>query len=66
LSAPHEATKLNLATDKAFHTLGWQPRWGFETTIARTAEWYKKTASLSTVPEFQTLTRQQIHEYHHA
>jgi CDP-glucose 4,6-dehydratase len=65
-SAPHEATKLNLATDKAFHTLGWQPCWDFETTLARTAEWYKKAASLSTAPEFQTLTRQQIHEYQHS
>jgi CDP-glucose 4,6-dehydratase len=62
-SAPHEATKLNLATDKAFHTLGWQPRWDFETTLAHTAEWYKKSANLRTSPEFQALTRQQIHEY---
>ena len=29
-TAPHEAALLNLATDKAFHTLGWQPRWGFQ------------------------------------
>ncbi len=39
--APHEAGKLNLATDKAFHTLGWSPRWNFETTISRTIRWYK-------------------------
>jgi CDP-glucose 4,6-dehydratase len=38
--ARHEASKLNLATDKAFHLLGWQPLWNFETTIQRTAEWY--------------------------
>jgi CDP-glucose 4,6-dehydratase len=62
-SAPHEANKLNLATDKAFHTLGWQPRWNFETTLARTSEWYKKAANLRTAAEFQALTRQQILAY---
>lgn len=39
--APHEASKLNLATDKAFHLLGWQPRWDFATTICETVGWYK-------------------------
>ncbi len=38
--ALHEASKLNLATDKAFHLLGWQPVWNFSTTIHHTAEWY--------------------------
>jgi CDP-glucose 4,6-dehydratase len=39
-NALHEASKLNLATDKAFHLLGWQPVWNFEQTIKYTAEWY--------------------------
>lgn len=39
-NAPHEASKLNLATDKAFHMLGWSPTWDFETTIAKTVAWY--------------------------
>jgi len=39
-SAPHEASKLNLAIDKAFHLLQWQPVWDFPETISRTAEWY--------------------------
>lgn len=39
-NALHEASKLNLATDKAFHLLGWQPVWSFEETIQRTADWY--------------------------
>lgn len=39
-NAPHEASKLNLAIDKAFHLLQWQPVWGFEETISRAAEWY--------------------------
>ena len=62
-SAPHEATKLNLATDKAFHTLGWQPRWDFETTIVRTASWYRESINLDAPEGFRELTRQQIHEY---
>lgn len=62
-SAPHEATKLNLATDKAFHALGWQPRWDFETTIERTASWYRDASNLSAASEFQAITRRQIDEY---
>lgn len=40
-NAPHEAGMLHLATDKAFHLLGWAPRWDFASTIRRTVEWYK-------------------------
>ena len=43
-NAPHEASKLNLAIDKAFHLLGWQPVWDFPTTIAMTAAWYQGEA----------------------
>lgn len=39
-AAPHEASKLNLSIDKAFHMLAWKPTWGFATTIAQTAHWY--------------------------
>lgn len=59
-NAPHEASKLNLATDKAFHTLGWQPVWSFEETIAQTAEWYMRTANDSDPIH---LTRTQIAAY---
>ncbi len=38
--AVHEATLLNLATDKAFHYLKWQPVWDFRRTIKQTASWY--------------------------
>jgi len=38
--APHEASKLNLAVDKAFHLLAWEPVWNFESTLAHTASWY--------------------------
>jgi len=39
-NAPHEASKLNLAIDKAFHMLQWQPTWNFEQTIEKTVQWY--------------------------
>jgi CDP-glucose 4,6-dehydratase len=40
--AVHEAGKLNLAIDKAFHLLGWRPVWSFEETVGKTVEWYKR------------------------
>ena len=39
--APHEAGRLHLQIDKAYHQLGWQPRWNFATTVARTVAWYR-------------------------
>jgi len=39
-NAPHEAGRLHLQIDKAHHQLGWQPRWDFATTVARTVAWY--------------------------
>lgn len=59
-NAPHEAGKLNLATDKAFHLLGWQPRWNFSETIAQTVRWYR---SVHEGAEPAALTRAQIAEY---
>ena len=41
VQAPHEAGKLNLATDKAFHELRWQPCWGFEEAVEKTVTWYQ-------------------------
>ena len=40
-NAPHEANLLHLQIDKAYHRLSWSPRWDFDTTIARTVEWYR-------------------------
>lgn len=59
-AAVHEAGKLNLATDKAFHLLGWQPRWDFAETIQKTVEWYRSTDGGSHPVE---LTRSQIQEF---
>jgi CDP-glucose 4,6-dehydratase len=58
--APHEAGKLNLATDKAFHLLAWQPRWDFPTTIQKTVEWYRHVHEGADPHE---ITMQQIQEY---
>lgn len=59
-SAPHEAALLNLATDRAFHTLGWHPRWDFEITVARTMAWYRQAAQGS---DPASLARQDIDAY---
>jgi CDP-glucose 4,6-dehydratase len=37
---PHEASRLNLAIDKAFHLLAWKPNWTFESCVKQTAMWY--------------------------
>jgi CDP-glucose 4,6-dehydratase len=39
--APHEAQELNLAIEKAYHRLGWLPRWDFTESVRRTIGWYK-------------------------
>jgi CDP-glucose 4,6-dehydratase len=43
--AVHEASLLNLSTDKAHHLLGWRAVWNFEETVAETVGWYKKVVS---------------------
>jgi len=58
-NAPHEAGRLNLAIDKAFHLLDWQPVWGFERTIAETVRWYVQSGSGGVAD----LTRAQIQTY---
>ncbi len=44
-NAPHEASKLNLAIDKAYHLLNWEPTWDFEKTIDATVQWYAEVRS---------------------
>jgi CDP-glucose 4,6-dehydratase len=58
--APHEASKLNLAVDKAFHLLAWQPVWNFESTLANTASWYVRDAAGEPAA---TLCQEQIAAY---
>lgn len=39
---PHEAAILRLNCDKAKQELGWQPVWNINTTLAKTADWYRQ------------------------
>jgi CDP-glucose 4,6-dehydratase len=59
--AVHEAKLLNLATDKAFHLLQWQPTWDFTETVARTVAWYRE--SLTAPATARELTARQIADY---
>lgn len=43
-NAVHEAGLLNLDIRKAKRILGWKPRWGFEETVAWTADWYMRVS----------------------
>ena len=57
----HEAGKLNLVWDKAFHLLGWQPRWEFKETIQKTINWYKE--SIYSSSDIKSLVRADIIDY---
>jgi len=59
-NAPHEASKLNLAIDKAFHMLDWVPTWDFDETIQQTVAWY---AAANSNADISKLTSDQIHHY---
>lgn len=63
--APHEASRLNLAIDKAFHLLNWSPVWDFSTTVATTVDWYRENAQRSSVTPaaLTTFTIGQIERY---
>lgn len=56
---PHEANRLNLAIDKAWHHIGWQPVWNFPATIAKTVDEYQKVDS----PDKVEFTNQHIEDY---
>lgn len=60
-NAVHEATKLDLAIEKADELLAWKPTWDFAATIRETAAWYQAEAAGEDPAE---LTRQQIQSYH--
>ena len=40
MNEPHEASKLNLAIDKAAALLQWFPTWSFPESIKQTVQWY--------------------------
>jgi CDP-glucose 4,6-dehydratase len=60
-AAPHEATLLNLATDKAHHLLRWSPVWSYEETVGQTIAWYSAIAANPTTAP--ALTTGQITAY---
>jgi CDP-glucose 4,6-dehydratase len=63
-NAPHEASKLNLTIDKAFHLLGWKPNWHFERTIKETVDWYYNAAKSKFNSEsIRAFTQKQIDDY---
>jgi CDP-glucose 4,6-dehydratase len=61
-AAPHEAGKLHLSTDKAYHLLGWEPVWDFTQTIEQTAKWYNENRADSATGAAEA-TQRQITEY---
>ena len=61
--AVHEAGKLNLTIDKAFHLLGWEPTWTFADCVRETVEWYKKADDGEPVT---SLTRDQLAAFSHS
>lgn len=62
-NALHEAKLLNLATDKVFHLLHWQPVWTFEQSIEQTVEWYRHCGTQLDATETCAFSKQQITEY---
>ena len=40
----HEAGRLHLQIDTAYHQLGWSPCWTFQTTVERSVNWYRRVA----------------------
>jgi len=61
--APHEASKLNLAIDKAFHLLHWTPRWDFETAVSRTVSCYGDLTKLGCATDRLERLGQDIDEF---
>jgi len=61
--APHEATLLRLAIEKAFAKLGWSPRWDFEKTVQQTVDWYSAHRRGSSSAALRELTKAQIAAY---
>ena len=61
-TSPHEASLLNLATDKARHLLKWKPIWSFEETVCQTVSWYR-TMHANPAGSAGDLTRSQIQAY---
>jgi CDP-glucose 4,6-dehydratase len=55
---PHEANLLFLDSAKAHDHLGWQPVWNLDTTLEKTADWYRAFQSTQT-----TISSRQLAQY---
>lgn len=55
---PHEANLLYLDSAKAHGLLGWQPVWNLDTTLEKTAHWYRTFLESQT-----TISAQQLAQY---
>ena len=55
---PHEANLLYLDSAKAHAQLSWQPVWNLDTTLEKTADWYRAFESSQT-----TISAQQLSQY---
>jgi CDP-glucose 4,6-dehydratase len=55
---PHEANLLYLDSSKAHDQLGWQPVWSLDTTLEKTADWYRNFQNNQT-----TISTQQLAQY---
>lgn len=60
-NALHEASLLQLTIEKAFHVLGWFPRWDFNATVLHTTQWYKEVLVNGASPKEKMI--EQIHVY---
>lgn len=54
---PHEANLLYLDSAKAHAQLGWQPVWNLDTTLEKTADWYRTFQSRQTAISTQQLAQ---------
>jgi CDP-glucose 4,6-dehydratase len=62
--AHHEASLLQLCTDKASALLGWSATWPFSDAVRETVRWYRETNECGNTPErFLSLTHRQIAVY---
>lgn len=54
---PHEAKWLYLDSAKAQSQLGWQPVWGLDTTLQKTADWYRAFLDTQILSSSQQLSQ---------
>jgi CDP-glucose 4,6-dehydratase len=61
--AKHEASLLRLSIEKAQVKLGWTPRWGLESAVKHTVEWYLAQSTGANPQKLRALCAAQIAAY---